>query len=232
MWQRFLAVGVVLFGWTVQAQAICPDPTPRPCYLFHRSKVTFIGTVIAEKVAPGDRQHDAGIVYTLRVVRQFRGAPARSIRVFTEHNSGGEYLSTGKTYVVFAKEGDRKHPLVISCRMTEELQDVEAAVRMLENVSQRKGHVNLRGRVEDRGKPVAGATVRVLLASKGIVILTTSKEGIFEAKLPPDEYHVGVHGPDGRRMRQTDYNFMLIDARRFFTRPGECVDLVFEYESN
>ncbi|MGH9555780.1 MAG: carboxypeptidase regulatory-like domain-containing protein [Terriglobales bacterium] len=226
---RLLTVGVVLLGCSVQAFAICPDPTPGPCYLLHRSKATFIGAVIREHEHPGDKGHDDGIVYTLRVVRQFKGAPARTIKVFTERNSGGEYLDVGKTYIVFAMEGDRKHPLVIGCRLTQEIQDVDAAARMLENVSKQKGDAIVRGKVEDRGKPVPGATVRVR-GPRRTLNLSSGKDGSFQAKVPPGKYSVSVRGPDGRRMRQTDYNSVAIDSEGFVTESGECVDLVFEYE--
>lgn len=227
MGQRLLVVGIVLAGLCVQARAICPDPVPLPCHLFHRSKATFIGTVMAEKAAPGDRKHDDGIVYTLSVVKVFRGAAARTIRVFTERNSGGEYLRLGKTYIVFAMQGDRKHPLEISCRLTEEIQDVEAATHMLEAVSRQKGNVLLRGKAEDRSAPVAGAIVQVQ-GSQTKLKLVTDEHGRFEVDVPAGKYKVTVRGNDGRPMRQTDYNF-LIDADNFTAEPGECVDLIFEY---
>ncbi len=153
------------------------------------------------------------------------------MEVFTERSSGGEYLDTGKTYIVFAMEGDKKHPLWIGCLLTKEIQDVEAAARMLESVSNQKGDVILRGRAENRGTPVPSATVRVL-GPKGTLNLNTDQEGRFEAKVPPGKYHVDVRDAKGRRMAQTIYNSVAIDAKQFVTEPGECVDLVFEYESD
>ncbi len=158
MWLRFMATGAVFVLTCTYSAALCPSPSPRPCYLFHRSTVTFIGTVIQEVEAAGDSDHDAGIVYTLRVVSQFRGAPASTIDVFTEGNSGGEYLGMDKTYIVFAMQGDRTHPLLVACSLTREITDVESAARMLEGVRQQKGDVDLRGTVKDRSRRVAGAT--------------------------------------------------------------------------
>ncbi|MGH9510095.1 MAG: carboxypeptidase-like regulatory domain-containing protein [Terriglobales bacterium] len=227
---RLRLLGIVFLGCGIQALALCPDPEPRPCFLLHRSKAAFIGTVIGESELRGDKSHDAGILYTLRVARQFRGEAAHTIKVFTERNSGGEYLDAGKTYIVFAMEGDRKHPLVIGCRLTEEIQDVDAAARMLENVRKQKGDAIVRGKVEDRGKPVAGAIVQVR-GPGGTLNMSTDKEGRFAAKVAPGKYEVRVRGPDGRRMRQTDYNEILIDAANFSGEPGECIDLAFEYAS-
>lgn len=172
-----------------------------------------------------------GKSYTLRVHKQFRGTRARTIRVFTANDSAREVLEVGKTYIVFARKGNAKHPLQIFCRDTQDVTDIEDAATMMQAVRRQKGSVIILGRVVDgawsAAPPLADVTVKVH-GPGGLLILKTGKDGQFRAKVPPGRYRVSARGPDGRRMLQTDYNGFEVDAEHFATEPGECVDLVFE----
>jgi len=230
---RISLLAVVVLASITPALSYCPAPTPRPCFLFHRSAATFIGKVIAERDfggEAGDKRFDPGIMYTVKVIRQFRGAPARTLQVFTSRNSGGEYLDKGKTYLIFAMAGDAKRPLFIICSLTQIVNDVEATTRMMRRVLQQKGDVTIAGQIDFGGaeeKPVAGAMVEIRGPS-GTMQLRTNANGRFKAKVPAGDYTVVARGPHGEPAEQTIYNRLAISPERFSTEPGECVDLWFQ----
>jgi len=65
-------------------------------------------TVIDERpMQPWGEDGEVGSLYTLRVEQTFKGAPTPTIAVFTERNSGGFYLDTGETYLLFLTDSHR-----------------------------------------------------------------------------------------------------------------------------
>jgi hypothetical protein len=128
--------------------AICPEPWPRPCGLFHKSKAAFIGTIVSESQAAGDNRHDPWTVYTVKVLKSYKGNPTATVKVFSENNSGREVLEVGTTYLIFADGGDRKHPLVVSCRLTAQVRDIKETENVMDKVVHDQGSVVISGLAE------------------------------------------------------------------------------------
>lgn len=58
-------------------------------------------------IQPWGENGEVGSLYTLRVEQTFKGVAAPTITVFTERNSGGFYLDTGETHLLFLTPSHR-----------------------------------------------------------------------------------------------------------------------------
>lgn len=218
-----LLISVLLLSSSTRA--ICPEPEPKACSLYHRSKAVFIGKVLREEYQEF-KDRDAERTYTLRVIRSFRGPKSRTMKVFTMVGSAGEYLDKGKTYLVFAR-ASQDGRLAIFCMDTQEVRDVEATARKIEAEQRQKGLVTIQGEVQqyDGEKRIGSHEVEVRGLS-GTMKLKTDHNGRFKVRVPPGKYDVIVRGADGRPFERSIYTWDAGPDE--YLEPGQCVYLTFE----
>lgn len=65
--------------------------------------------VAARDLFPWGADGEWGTLYTLRVEQAFKGKPPTTITYFSERNSGGFYVDTGVTYLLFLTKGLHKN---------------------------------------------------------------------------------------------------------------------------
>jgi hypothetical protein len=215
----------MLFVVTGSAWALCPYPEPQACAQFFHSKAVFIGTVISEKRLPQDATHEGGVVYSLRVEKWYKGS-GTTATVYTEQNSGGEYLDPGKRYLVYAYQGGSHHPLVIWCRASAEGAALKKQAGEIERLAMSKGNGVIRGiayQDSTLDKPIPGARVRIA-NSVNTFLLTTDAKGTFRSVVPPGVYRVRVVA-NGKELLThiTSYE----DQDKVSIQPGQCADLAF-----
>jgi hypothetical protein len=177
----------------VTGYALCPYPDPTPNALYFHSDAVFTGMVMAETEAQRSRNFDSGVFYSVMVTTWIKGHGPQRVRVFTERNSGGEYLKAGKHYLLFARHGDRTHPLVIACRRS--IQEPSATVSAeLAALKTAKPSGSISGEVsglETPGGGIAGATV-VIRGEAHEYNIKTDANGRFRADVPSGRYRIHV----------------------------------------
>ncbi|MFZ5670796.1 MAG: hypothetical protein ACOY4K_15015 [Pseudomonadota bacterium] len=75
---------------------------------FADSPVVVRAKVLAARdLSPWGDDGERGTLYTLAVEQSFKGNPPATITYFSERNSGGFYVDTGATYLLFLTTYDR-----------------------------------------------------------------------------------------------------------------------------
>lgn len=86
------------------AHAVCLNGTPSVADEFHRSTIVALGTLRASRdvSAPDDPAGIDHTIYTVRLTRVFKGAPAgRTVRLFSENTSARFPLDPHVNYLLF-----------------------------------------------------------------------------------------------------------------------------------
>lgn len=101
----------------------CMVPPP-PQEALAGSAAVFEGTV-TEVRGPKDEAEHGGLEVTLQVGRRFKGAEADTVTVTTPSSSAacGYSFEQGKTYLVYANDGDNGRLSVILCSRTARIED-------------------------------------------------------------------------------------------------------------
>ena len=224
---RFIALGVLAIALTNTGWSLCPEPAPRPCTLFFHSEAVFIGTVIHAHEQQGDKRHDDGVRYIIRVSKWFKGKLKRQAIVFTERNSGGEYLDIGKEYLIFASKGDKAHALVIGCRQTFTGEQQAIAIKELAALANAGPSGVISGGVYESSNlasPIAGVTGRIT-SPVAKFVFKTDKNGRFLQTVPAGAYRVKVN--EGTKQKFEAYFISLDNPESIRISAGQCVDLAF-----
>lgn len=193
----------IALGIPLGADAFVPFPRPMPCMLYFLSDAVFIGQVTSAKdedVTEGGGNFTEGWDYTLRVIKNYRGADGPDIQVHTENDSGRLPLVVGKKYILFAqREGGR---LAIAYdSLSGELKDSKQVLAELDKIMARKagegGDVYGRITVESFGAHdggVGGIHVSIEGAA-GHAHAVTNANGWFQVHLPAGTYSAVASDP-------------------------------------
>ena len=104
---RIFLVGAIISSLScMSALAFCKDPPARLCQiLFHHDLVVY-GEVIKKEILKDadDPEGIAGWLYSINVLKAYRGTPEKTVIVRSENASDRLVLEPGRKYIVFAKK--------------------------------------------------------------------------------------------------------------------------------
>jgi hypothetical protein len=103
MRQSFLLTFLLCLVFPGVASAACllTDYSTRADFL--RSKAVLVGRVLSERDVPGSDDLDTpgGTFYLLKVLETLRGAPGRTVEIFSENSSARFPMRIGTSYLLF-----------------------------------------------------------------------------------------------------------------------------------
>jgi hypothetical protein len=194
--------------------------------LYFHSDSVFVGEVKAEIESQNERKIDPGIFYEVVTGEWIKGKKSEVVRVFTERNSGAEYLEVGKRYIIFARYYDRAHPFVISCQSAIQI-PAEDIMRELRQLGSSRAPGIIAGQVfncetMNQRCQLERAHISVRSDEKTFRAVT-DREGRFGIVLPPGRYHVTV------RYKNDHFKpyVLSLDGDDVMLRPGQKTNIAF-----
>lgn len=207
-----LAFGLFVFYLSANlVYAGCLSPDPSVGNEFFESDVVFIGTVISEryKYYKDEENKDPERYYKLEVKKVFRGEEKPIIEVFSEMNSGGQYMELHHTYVVFASKchwppWNQNKLQIGGCGNQRDVNDkdyesvVSSLEKVLKDMNSGAGGI-IRGKVDVLGDaPVSVSGISFIISGNGKSIKTvTDKTGWFRVTVPAGTYRIRPKNMDG-----------------------------------
>lgn len=215
------------------ADAFVLVPRAMACMLYFRTDAVFTGQVLSAKEVHGMEDGEdslLGMLYTLKVLRSYRGAKMPTIQVFTNNDSSRFPLKQGEKYLLFAtQEGDK---LVIGYdQVSSELKDAKVPLKDLDTIMTRKpgqgGDVFVRvvsGPFSDDTGGLAGVTVTIK-GSAGSAESTSNAKGWLRVHVPAGTYAAVPMNPN-YTFKSQDIGWQNSDS---FTVPdGGCAEIQLE----
>ena len=198
---------IILHFASATANAVCPRPIPAPNAEFFKTSMVITGKVVSEK-PKGDPNFADGWFYRLRVQRTFRGAPARSVVVYTENDNGRFPLKVGERYLLFVFRVQGRLE-VDGCGNSALLSEASAAINAIEAIRHAGPYGEIEGRVRTKDVEEAGIPgVRVIAHGHRSYLTATVDDGWFHMRAPPGTYKLTTQSPNlVREPQDSVYNF-------------------------
>jgi hypothetical protein len=225
MTMKLLPVFVVsvMLAIPCAASAYVPVPQAMACMLYFKSDVVFTGQVLAKEPMKGG----AGWVYTLKVMKSYRGAGAPTLKVFTADDSGRLPLDEGKQYLLFAFNQDGRLSIAYD-QVSGELKDTQQALKDLDKVMARRpgdggdiyGRVTKRVFGPDTGG--LGGIPVTLQGPDGNTRVVTDQNGWFKVHVPTGTYSATALSPDWKFQPE---GMAWEDASAFQVPDGGCAEI-------
>jgi hypothetical protein len=219
-----VAVAILLCGPV--SIALCPYPIPTPNNLYFHNDEVFTGKVLSARDTRGSAGYDSGVTYELSVTRWFKGRRTPGAKVFTERNSGAEYLDVGKSYLIFAS--NRRGRNVIGCGDTRVMPALEA-IRELEKLANPRpeGEITVEVFNCDHVQPSCLLqNASVILSGRNGKQHTqlTGPNDRVRFKLPVGRYRVRVTGADKEKFEP---HFLGLEFDEIQLSPGQEAAVAF-----
>ena len=99
-----LILGTAVVAWSSTAFAVCLNGHPSRKQEYQRSTTVFVGPVVSEDFTPESKDYENGTTYSIQVEEVLRGSPAKTVKVFSENDSGRFPMQVGTAYLIFVYE--------------------------------------------------------------------------------------------------------------------------------
>ncbi len=207
------------------AGAYVPVPQAMACMLYFRSDVVFTGQVLAKEAAKGPA--GGGWVYTLKLIKSYRGASTPTLRVFAADDSGRLKLEEGKQYLLFAFNQDGRLSIAYD-QVSGELKDTQQALKDLDKVMARRsgdggeiyGRVTKRVFGPDSGG--LGGIPVTIQGPDGNTRVVTDQDGWFKVHVPTGSYSATALSPAWKFQAE---GTAWEDASGFQVPDGGCAEI-------
>jgi hypothetical protein len=99
-----LILSVAGVEWSEIAFAACLNGHLSPEQEYQVSPTVFMGRVVSEEFTLESKNDLDGIEYAVQVEEVLRGAPTKTVKIFSENSSGRFPMRIGTTYLIFTYE--------------------------------------------------------------------------------------------------------------------------------
>ena len=228
--QKGVRLAITVLFLSSAAAAVCGQPQPRlVCAEYFKEQVVVIAKLMHTERTPAKGRFYDGHFYTLSVQKILRGTIDQSFRVWEENSSGraGFDWVNGRSYLLFmsfSKEDQNSWELD-GCGNSAPLSKAGKALNAIEriNAGQKGGFVTGSIAHDSSRSPLAGILVLVR-SQEHTYQTTTTKDGTFKVRVPPDKYTVKVRRP-GWLFRKDDFTYE--DPRSIEIQMGSCAQIQF-----
>ncbi|MBI4461974.1 MAG: hypothetical protein HY653_03620 [Acidobacteria bacterium] len=183
-----------------------------------------MGTVIAQQTVPAPGDFWEGWLYDLRVEKTFRGPTHKTIRVFTENDSGRFLLEMGRQYLLFATEFENQLQ-IDNCGNSALISEAEDIIRQIEKI-QKASDGEISGRVarqSDLSAAVPGVHIIIRGENKRYVTLT-EQDGSFHIDVPLGKYTIHA---ESSLWTLFPYDLSYDDPSDTLVHKGGCAQVQF-----
>lgn len=153
---------------------------------FFKSKLVIVGQAVSETTELDSEGFLVATIYRVRVLRTYRGLPARILRIRSENDSGRFEMEKGQKYLLFVRALER-HLVIDNCGNSQFLSDARDTIDVIHEMlkSGPYGEIDAHVRLGEDDVPGVYFLAR---GASGDFSGLTGKDGWAHLRVPPGLY--------------------------------------------